>query len=87
MTNRHPLLSVATLASQIVNNFIPGKYRHHNLTVSARCYIQRADPGWRRAYAIINGMFFWETNHCRESFELDVEFAEQIKQIASRWTA
>lgn len=81
MLNRHPILGVATLASQALNNWIPGKYRHHDLTVSARCYIQRNDPGWRVAHRLVNWLFFWQENHCKDSFLLDVDFAKQILEV------
>ena len=47
-------------------------------TISARCYVNRHRPVWGSVYRVINKIFFWQTDHCRESHKSDVEFARQI---------
>lgn len=49
---------------------------HHDQTVSARIYINRARYCW--LYNLINAIFFWQEDHCKESYEADVEFATQL---------
>lgn len=49
-----------------------------NMTVSARCYMNSARPGWSVAYRVINKLFFWQENHCKQSYEEDVRFAKSI---------
>ena len=46
-----------------------------DMTVSARCYINRDKPKWARAYRIINRVFFWQDDHCKSSFRSDVMYA------------
>lgn len=46
--------------------------------VSARAYVNRHRCGWGIAYRIINVLFFWQDNHCRESHSADVEFAKEV---------
>ena len=55
-----------------------------DMTVSARRYINRQKPRWRRAYAIINRLFFWQKNHCRFSFRSDVVYAMRVMDIHRR---
>ena len=50
-------------------------------TVSARAYVNRSDPVWGSTYHTINVIFFWQDNHCKESYEADVEFAEQMLRL------
>jgi hypothetical protein len=40
-------------------------------TFSARSYRLRND-GWRVAYKVINGLFFWQENHCKGSYTSEV---------------
>ncbi len=51
---------------------------HHDMTVSARCYIRRQKRGWRLGYRLFNAVFFWQENHCHSSFTRDLEFARHI---------
>ena len=38
-------------------------------TVSARCYRQRSIPKWAWRMKFLDRVFFWQTNHCEESFK------------------
>lgn len=49
-----------------------------NMTVSARCYVNRERAGWALAYRVINRAFFWQSDHCRQSYEDDLQFARSI---------
>jgi hypothetical protein len=46
---------------------------HPNESISGRCY---REP-WPRAMKIINGMFFWQNNHCRGAYRADVQWARE----------
>lgn len=72
------LLSIAAWCSQTINLWL--LFGHHDQTVSARCYVNRLRKGWRVAYRVINGVFFWQEDHCRESHLQDVAFAKQVLQ-------
>ena len=52
-----------------------------DMTVSARCYINRDRPRWRTAYAIINRVVFWQQDHCRLSFRSDVVYAQRVLSV------
>jgi len=39
-------------------------------TLSARCWRKRNDgQGWEAAYRLIDLLFFWQHQHCRQSYE------------------
>ncbi len=63
-------VGIAAWLSQGLNKvFLNGS---PDMTVSARCYINRERPGWRIAYRAINRVFFWQDDHCKSSFRSDV---------------
>ena len=47
-------------------------------TVSARAYVNRSDPVWGSTYHVINAIFFWQEDHCRDSHLADVNFAREV---------
>lgn len=54
---------------------------HHNMTISARCFIESArSERWGAARKTIDAFFrlFGQRDHCFDSFMRDVEYAEQI---------
>ena len=73
---REYLTRAAAWFSQGINCLLLGG--HHDQTVSARAYVNRHRFGWGVAYRIINLLFFWRDNHCRESHSADVEFAKEV---------
>ena len=73
------LLRWSAWVSQTANTFL--LFGHHDMTISARCYINRNKKGWRRAYKFVNSIFFWQEDHCRDSFAEDVKFAKEIMDI------
>ena len=64
------LLRNAAWLSQGVNCILLGG--HHDVTVSARAYLNRERRGWKIAYRALNAVFFWQDDHCRNSHEADV---------------
>lgn len=52
-----------------------------DMTVSARCYVNRNRPRWRTGYRLINRVFFWQANHCQSSFHSDVMFAVTVLAV------
>lgn len=58
-------------------------FGHHDLTVSARAYVEyrlKENTRWKPAYRIINFIFFWQDDHCFMSFLEDVDFADEVKK-------
>ena len=76
------LIRIATLCSQAINTvFLLGS---PDMTVSARCYINRYKPYWRVAYKVINKLFWFQENHCKESFDADIKYAEEVQRYVRR---
>ena len=71
-------LRVHAWASQTINLWV--LFGHHDMTVSARCYINRHKPVWGVAYRVVNKVFFWQDDHCKESFEDDIKYAEEVQK-------
>jgi len=53
-----------------------------DMTLSARCYLNRHKPRWRTAYRIINRLFFWQQDHCQRSFRSDVVYAIYVLKVS-----
>lgn len=66
------------VASRFVNAAILGGSTHQ--TISARAYVE----GWA-ARRIINRVFFWQGDHCRRAWELEIEHARKtLKRARAR---
>ena len=76
---REYLTRAAAWFSQGINCLLLGG--HHDQTVSARAHVNRHRFGWCVAYRIINLLFFWQENHCRESYQADVDFAKEVLNV------
>lgn len=70
------LLRVSAWMSQTVNLWL--LFGHHDQTVSARCYCNRNKRGWSILYKLVNFIFFWQVDHCKESHLADVRFAQEV---------
>ena len=57
---------------------------NHDQTVSARCYINRNKSPWKYLYIATNTLVFWQDNHCKSSFDRDVDFALEIIQYQNK---
>ena len=57
---------------------------NHDQTLSARCYINRNKSPWKYLYITINTTVFWQDNHCKSSFDRDVDFALEIIQYQNK---
>lgn len=42
-------------------------------TISARCWRLRERQPYSTLRAIVDGLFFWEPEHCKQSYESEVE--------------
>ena len=71
-------LRVSAWASQTINLWI--FFGHHDMTVSARCYINRHKPVWGVAYRVVNKVFFWQKDHCKESLDEDIKYAMEVQK-------
>ena len=65
--------NIGTAISQLLNAFIGG---NPNMTISARSYCEN----WTVAEKIINKIFFFDADHCRQSWMRDVEFCARVKR-------
>ena len=76
------LFGIAALLSQAANHLLLYPWGgHHDMTISAHCYIKRHKAGWREAYYLINAIFFWQGDHCYSSFLQDVLFANEVMKL------
>ena len=70
------LTRVAAWLSQGINCiFLNGS---PDQTVSARSYVNRSNSWGGTMYFTINTIFFWQEDHCRNSYEADVLFAKAV---------
>jgi hypothetical protein len=54
-----------------------------DMTVSARCHVLQDRPGWKQARRVINGLFFWQEDHCYSSFKSDLAYARWVCAISA----
>lgn len=57
---------------------------NNDQTVSARCYINRNKSPWKYLYITLNTLVFWQDNHCKSSFDRDVDFALETIQYQNK---
>lgn len=60
-------------------------FGHHDMTVSARCYLNREKRFWRTGYRLINRIFFWQDDHCYHSHQSDLDFSRDILHRTRDW--
>ncbi len=70
------LLGIAAWLSQGLNKILLNG--SPDMTVSARCHLNRHRPNWNRARRVINAAFFWQDDHCKASFQSDVNYAVHV---------
>ena len=75
------LLRIVAWLSQGVNCILLAG--HHDQTVSARAYLNRNRRGWRLFYRVANAVFFWQEDHCRDSWLADVIWANEV--LDEKW--
>lgn len=59
-------LNVGILLDVTVNVALLGRPGE---TISARCHRKRFKPGWKQARVVVNGIFFFQKDHCEWAFE------------------
>lgn len=75
MTYKHNLLQLAIAFDQFCNVLLgmalePKKEHWGDETLSARAYRERDSKPW--LYKLINVLFFWQKDHCKESYESEL---------------
>ena len=65
-----------SLLSRFINAAFFGGSTHQ--TTSARAYVE----GWNTRRKLINALFFWEEDHCRMAWEMEVEEARRTLRKA-----
>jgi len=68
-------LDVAIAVDKLANTLISGS---HTETISARAYrsaklVDKPKKRWRVARRLINGLFFWQKNHCQSAYDASIE--------------
>ena len=59
---------VLIAVDQLVNALCAG---HADETLSARTWRNRDYPPWRMLRLLIDGLFFWDRDHCRGAYEAE----------------
>ncbi|NJD38464.1 MAG: pseudouridine synthase [Geobacter sp.] len=56
-------------------------------TISSRCWRLRADRWWGMSRKVVDGLFFWQPNHCQTAYESELnrrqlppEFRQPVPQ-------
>lgn len=49
-----------------------------NMTLSARCHVNRDEKYWGRLHDIVNKIFWFQPEHCKQAYETDVKFAKMV---------
>ena len=79
----HQLLRIAAWISQGINCII--LFGHHDQTVSARVYLARErSPLHWQLYKAINTAFFWQDDHCYQSYADDLLFAQEMLRMEGK---
>ena len=55
--------------SALINTVAFGGDMH--TSTSAAAHLQQSHPAWRNRRRFINGLFFWQADHCRRAWEAD----------------
>ena len=54
-------------------------------TLSARAHLEAPySLAWRRRREMINGIFFWQEDHCRYAWELELERARYVVEVLNQ---
>lgn len=67
---------LVSIASRAFNAAILGGSTHQ--TTSARFYIEN----WPRGQRFTNAVFFWEQNHCKLAWEIELYHAKRTLELA-----
>lgn len=79
---RHPdYFQVLVALDQLVNTFFGG---YADETVSSRIYraSQRGKRQWLEK--LVNCLFFWQNNHCKEAYESEINRSQQPPEIREK---
>lgn len=77
------LIVIGDALSQLLNTvFLRGEA---NESLSRRCHrrvvMEKTEHrGWKVARLVINGVFFWQNDHCKLAYEKDLERARKFNQ-------
>ena len=76
MTLRDYIWNVAQWLSQGLNTVVFAG--NPNMTFSARCYVNRDEKVWATVHKLVNILFFFQPEHCKQAYETDVKFANMV---------
>jgi hypothetical protein len=75
------LHNLAVSLSQLANTLLGG---HPDMTISAAAWVRSQTAQGDRVRAAMDALFWWDADHCRESFLRDVQFASRVLNIQRR---
>lgn len=80
MQIKHNLTQLAIAVDQFANVLVsmfvePNKKAWSDMTLSANCYAHSLNGRWTIPMWIIDHMFFWQDEHCKQAYESELERA------------
>jgi len=70
---------VAIAIDQLANAICGG---YADETISARCWRRRASRPYTILRPVIDGLFFWQRDHCRSAYESEVKRTQLPKEYS-----
>jgi len=61
--------------SQLTNTVMGG---HPDMTISSAAWVKSQTGQGDKVRAMMDTLFWWDADHCKESFERDVKFASRV---------
>lgn len=79
------ILNVMICVSQSFNSIV--LLGHPDETLSARCHRNQHVPRWNKWREILNRIYFWQDDHCADSYADDVVRASDVLVAHRRMSA
>lgn len=84
----HNLFQLLVALDQFLNvlvcMFIEPKEKHWaDETFSSHIYRHYRDGKWKFMYKLVNHLFFWQTDHCKEAYESEMERMHEPPELRS----
>ena len=70
---REVAAGIAHTCSAMLNTVVFGGDMY--TSTSARAHMEQGHPAWANRRNLINRLFFWQEDHCKEAWEADYERA------------
>ena len=69
---------VLTAVTQLLNALLGG---YPDETTSSRAHRKQGKRRWKIARGLINAVFFWQDDHCRQAYEAEVTYRQMPPEL------